>query len=469
AGHIVHGGLSPLAGPSGHSPGTSPRSATLTIDEDILNSLLEKNKDAFETRIKALDEHIRNVVNTELQAQTRALNDSFSGFLEAQIGSAVSDSLDEHGKASQASVVTGLETRVGEIKASIASELKAIQKDLQDRISTSLGDALKNNNTTLVQLIIDHMHHPDSALQKAHSSLNLKVDSLKVKVAENTDNITAVVSRVESLERRHGNMVDVTNKANEALRADVEELQSCVPALPAIERCLNQIYQRIELSQRLVEGESESAVEAISLQPEHPRSSRSIERDTETAEPEVLIVQVDKGKGRAKEDEGETRSEGSSIPLPQKVRFEDPATPSPPKSSPPLSGLLLEDVDMAFDDGEQGVSGKGNEEQRDPDSDGSIGSQVAEILLNRLAMKWMNGVPPQPLVLNRMMQSSQLSEEETSQEVLEIAVGKASGQKESKIAKAKRRRTSSSATEVPTAKEGSPTPDQSTQAAEDSE
>ena len=60
---------------------------------------------------------------------------------------------------------------------------------------------------------------------------------------------------------------------------------------------------------------------------------------------------------------GETLGEGSSIPLPQKVRFEDPATPSPPQSSPPLSGLL-EDVDMPFDDGEQGVSGKGNEEQR---------------------------------------------------------------------------------------------------------
>ncbi|KAI0276350.1 hypothetical protein BC826DRAFT_1114143 [Russula brevipes] len=221
----------------------------------------------------------------------------------------------------------------------------------------------------------------------------------------------------------------------------------------------------------------------------HLRSSRSIEHDTETAEPEVLIVQVDKGKGRAKEDEGETRSEGSSIPLPQKVRFEDPATPSPPKSSPPLSGLLLEDVDMAFDDGEQGVSGKGNEEQSydgagtgsshatgDPDSDGSVGSQVAEISAEQAGDEMDERCSPpasrpeqDDAGLHSPAQSSQLSEEETSQEVLEIAIGKASGQKESKIAKAKRRRTSSSATEVPTAKEGSPKPDQSTQAAEDSE
>ena len=61
---------------------------------------------------------------------------------------------------------------------------------------------------------------------------------------------------------------------------------------------------------------------------------------------------------------GETLGEGSSILLPQKVCFEDPAMPSLPQSSPPLSGLLLEDVNMPFDDGEQGVSGKGNEEQR---------------------------------------------------------------------------------------------------------
>ncbi|KAI0275774.1 hypothetical protein BC826DRAFT_1114297, partial [Russula brevipes] len=203
------------------------------------------------------------------------------------------------------------------------------------------------------------------------------------------------------------------------------------------------------LSQRLVEGESESAVE-----PEHPRSSRSIERDTETAEPEVLIVQVDKGKGRAKEDEGETRSEGSSIPLPQKVRFEDPAMLSPPKSSPPLSGLLLEDVNMAFDDGEQGVSGKGNEEQSydsagtgsshaagDPDSDGSIGSQVAEISAEQAGNEMDERHSPpasrpeqDDAGLHSPAQSSQLSEEESSQEVLEIAIGKASGQKESKIA-----------------------------------
>jgi hypothetical protein len=61
---------------------------------------------------------------------------------------------------------------------------------------------------------------------------------------------------------------------------------------------------------------------------------------------------------------GETQGEGSSILLPHKVRFQDPAMPSPPQSSPPVIGLLLEDVDMPFNNGEQGVSGKGNEEER---------------------------------------------------------------------------------------------------------
>jgi hypothetical protein len=61
---------------------------------------------------------------------------------------------------------------------------------------------------------------------------------------------------------------------------------------------------------------------------------------------------------------GETQGEGSSILLPHKVHFQDPATPSLLQSSPPVIGLLLEDVNMPFDNGEQGVSGKGNEEER---------------------------------------------------------------------------------------------------------
>jgi len=161
---------------------------------------------------------------------------------------------------------------------------------------------------------------------------------------------------------------------------------------------------------------------------------------------------------------------------------------------------------MAFDDGEQGVSGKGNEEQRcvnvysfrcfvdihtyshdgagtgsshaagDPDSDGSVGSQVAEISAEQVGHELDERRSPpasrpeqDDAGLHSPAQSSQLSEAESSQEVLEMAVAKASGQKESKIAKAKRRRTSSSATEVPAAKEGSPKSDQAAQDAEDSE
>ncbi|KAI0288545.1 hypothetical protein BC826DRAFT_971540 [Russula brevipes] len=136
---------------------------------------------------------------------------------------------------------------------------------------------------------------------------------------------------------------------------------------------------------------------------------------------------------------------------------------------------------MAFNDGEQGISGKGNEEQSydgagtrsshaagDPDSDGSVGSQVTEISAEQAGNEmdeWCSPPASRPeqddAGLHSPVQSSQLSEEESSQEVLEMAVGKASGQKESKIAKAKRRQTSSSATEVPTAKEGSSKPDQS--------
>jgi hypothetical protein len=61
---------------------------------------------------------------------------------------------------------------------------------------------------------------------------------------------------------------------------------------------------------------------------------------------------------------GETQGNGSSIPLAQKVQFEDPPMLSLPQSSPPVIGLLLEDVNMPFNDGEQGVHGQGNEEQR---------------------------------------------------------------------------------------------------------
>jgi hypothetical protein len=61
---------------------------------------------------------------------------------------------------------------------------------------------------------------------------------------------------------------------------------------------------------------------------------------------------------------GETQGEGSIIPLAQKVRFEDPPTLSPLQSAPPVMGLLLKDVNMPFDDGEQSIHGQGNEEQR---------------------------------------------------------------------------------------------------------
>jgi hypothetical protein len=44
----------------------------------------------------------------------------------------------------------------------------------------------------------------------------------------------------------------------------------------------------------------------VSLQPEHLKSPGAVERCSQTAESEVVIVEVDEGKGRAKEDEGES-------------------------------------------------------------------------------------------------------------------------------------------------------------------
>jgi len=114
---------------------------------------------------------------------------------------------------------------------------------------------------------------------------------------------------------------------------------------------------------------------------------------------------------------------------------------------------------MTFNDGEQGVSGKGNEEQRcvnvcsfrcfvdihtyshdsvgtgsshatgDPNLDGSIGSQVAEISAEQAGHEMDERCSPpashpeqDDAGLHSPAQSSQLSEEDSSQEALEMAI-----------------------------------------------
>jgi hypothetical protein len=112
----------------------------------------------------------------------------------------------------------------------------------------------------------------------------------------------------------------------------------------------------------------------------------------------------------------------------------------------------------------------------DPDSDGSEGSRDVEMSAEKAGRDTDEqhsppaGHPEQgDAGLRSPAPSSQLSEDEPSQEPLEMASGKAAGQKGSKLAKSKRRRTSSSATETSTAKEGSPTSLQAAQDTEDSQ
>ena len=260
AGHIVHGGLSPLAGPSGHSPRTSPKGATLTMDEDTLNSILNNNKVSLETQIRDLQPWLKDVIHKENDSQTKSLSESFSAFIHTEVRAAVSDSLADLGKESTESVVAGLETRVGEIKNSIARDFKVMETGLQDHISRSIDMVLKSNNTVVVQSIVDHLHHPDSAVQKAATLLTLKANGLDAKVTQNSKDVANVMSCLESLERRHGMAVDAFSKIAQGLQADVKELQTNIPPLLLIEAGLNRIYSRILELERAVKGESLSAI-----------------------------------------------------------------------------------------------------------------------------------------------------------------------------------------------------------------
>lgn len=97
-----------------------------------------------------------------------------------------------------------------------------------------------------------------------------------------------------------------------------------------------------------------------------------------------------------------------------------------------------------------------------PDSDGFVGSQDADVSAEKAGHKFddprsslANAPELDDAGLHSPAPSTQLSEEESSQEPSERESGNGSVQTGSKIAKSKRRRTSSSATETSSSKKGS--------------
>jgi hypothetical protein len=91
AGQIVHGGLSLLAGPSRHSPGTSPKGAMMMVNEEIVNSIVSKSTGTLETKIRDLQVELTTKFHDEINAQMNALNESFSDFIQTEVSTAVSD------------------------------------------------------------------------------------------------------------------------------------------------------------------------------------------------------------------------------------------------------------------------------------------------------------------------------------------------------------------------------------------
>jgi hypothetical protein len=243
----------------------------MTVSEEMLSVMLTNNKVGLEEKIRDLEPRLKTVVHKENESQTKALSKTFSDFIHAEVGTAVSESLEKIDKESKESVVAGLETRIGEIKTSLAGDFKAMETGVQDRIAQSIDTAWKSNNPGLLQSIIDHLHHPEGAVRQARTVLTLKADGLDLKVTQNSTAITAVTSRVESLEERHGKAVDAFSQTTQGLQADVKglqglqadvtKLQSDMATLKSIEDCLNRIFDRIVVLERAVQGKSESAVE----------------------------------------------------------------------------------------------------------------------------------------------------------------------------------------------------------------
>jgi hypothetical protein len=233
----------------------------MTVDEEIVNSIVSKSTGTLETKIRDLQVELTTKFHDEINAQTEALSESFSDFIQTEVSTAVSDSLQELGKESKESLVAGLETRIDEIKNTITREVQAIQKGLEECNVKSIDSLLKINNPTLLQNIVDHLHHPDGAVRKFQTSLGLKVEALDTKLTQNSEDVARVMTRLESLERRHGNMVHAYSQSTEAIRVDVKELETTLPLLPGIEVALNKIYSRILVLEKAVQGGSGIVVE----------------------------------------------------------------------------------------------------------------------------------------------------------------------------------------------------------------
>jgi hypothetical protein len=76
-----------------------------------------------------------------------------------------------------------------------------IQKGLEECNVKSIDTLLKTNNTTLLQNIVDHLHHPDGTVRKFQTSLGLKVEALDTKLTKNSEDVARVTTHLESLER----------------------------------------------------------------------------------------------------------------------------------------------------------------------------------------------------------------------------------------------------------------------------
>jgi hypothetical protein len=179
----------------------SPKGGTMTLNELLLNEILKNHREELEEKIQGLEPKLREVIHDKTEAQMVVLMGTFSTYIQTEVKKAVSESLEDIGKESKKSAVAGLETHIGEIKNSITSSIKMMEMGLQGQMSQSIEEALKSNNTILVQDIVNHLHHPDSAVGKITTLIELKFENLDKKVSKNSETIAEVVSHVESLER----------------------------------------------------------------------------------------------------------------------------------------------------------------------------------------------------------------------------------------------------------------------------
>jgi predicted methyltransferase len=187
----------------------SSKGGTMTLDELLLNEILKNHREELEEKIQGLEPKLRDVIHDKTKAQMAALTGTFLTYIQTEVKKAVLESLEDIGKESKKSAIAGLKTCVGEIKNFITSHIKTMEMGLQGQMSRSVEEALKSNNNVLLQDIVNHLHHTDSAVGKITTLIELKFKNLDKKVSKNSKTIAEVVSHVESLECQHGSELDV--------------------------------------------------------------------------------------------------------------------------------------------------------------------------------------------------------------------------------------------------------------------